>query len=648
MRVRFLLLAAALALAPALAPARRASAEDAPGAKALPPLLPRAVLFGNPDRANPQVSPDGKSIGFLKADDKGVLQVWVRPVGDAAGERVVTRDKKRGIRDWFWSQDSGSILYGQDEGGDENDHLFACAVANGETRDLTPIQGVKSMFVAHDRELPGELLVAMNRRMKMVFDLWKVDLATGALTMVEQNPGLVVRTIVDRQHRVRAVVVVNPAGGSELRGRGPAGDDEWKPLLKWGADESVEPLELSADAKTLYLKSDLSSDTLALEAMDLATGERTPIASDPGVDAGVVLFEEATGKPQAVSFSRDRPKWKVLDPAIAPDFAAIEKTAGGGGFGIASRDDADATWVVAYVTDDAPTRWALWDRKAQAAKPLFTSRTALEGAKLATMRPVDVTARDGLVIPTLVSLPPGVEAKALPTVVLVHGGPWARDRWGFDTQAQWLANRGYAVLQVNYRGSTGFGKKHKLAARKEFAGKMHTDLLDALDWAVKEGISDRKRVAIMGGSYGGYATLVGLTFTPDVFACGVDIVGPSNLVSLVESFPPYWRPMLVNNWFPYVGDPNVPEDRKDMEARSPLFRVDKIKAPLLVAQGANDPRVTKKEADQVVEAIRARGGAVEYVVYDDEGHGFARPENRLDFYGRAEAFLAKHLGGRSE
>ena len=232
--------------------------------------------------------------------------------------------------------------------------------------------------------------------------------------------------------------------------------------------------------------------------------------------------------------------------------------------------------------------------------------------------------------------------------MLVHGGPWARDRWGFDPQAQWLANRGYVVLQVNYRGSSGFGKKHMLAARKEFAGKMHTDLLDALDGAVKEGLVDPKRVGIMGGSYGGYATLVGLTFTPDVFACGVDIVGPSNLVSLIESFPPYWAVNFVNSWYPYVGDPKDPAQRKDMEARSPLFKVDAIKAPLLVGQGANDPRVTKKEADQIVDAIQKRGGTVEYVVYPDEGHGFAIPRNRLDFYGRAEAFLARWLGGRAE
>jgi len=383
-------------------------------------------------------------------------------------------------------------------------------------------------------------------------------------------------------------------------------------------------------------------------SIDLATAAVTTLASDPSADAGMLTADPATGRPQAVSFSRARARWQVLDPSVRADFDALAAIAGGANYGIASRDDGDRRWVVTIQGDAHVPRWVLWDRDAKVATPLFTARADLEGKVLATMRPVEVAARDGLVLPVLVSVPPGIVARALPTVVLVHGGPWARDRGGFDPQVQWLANRGYAVLQVNYRGSSGFGKRHSLAGRREFAGKMHTDLLDALAWAVKEGIADPKRVGIMGGSYGGYATLVGLAFTPEVFACGVSIVGPSNLVSLVESFPPYWRASLANNWFPYVGDPSKPDERKDMEARSPLFRVDRIRAPLLVGQGANDPRVTQKESDQIVAAIRARGGVVEYVVYPDEGHGFARPENRLDFYGRAESFLSRHLGGRSE
>jgi dipeptidyl aminopeptidase/acylaminoacyl peptidase len=304
--------------------------------------------------------------------------------------------------------------------------------------------------------------------------------------------------------------------------------------------------------------------------------------------------------------------------------------------------------VVSVSSDTRPTRWFLWRRPERKAEPLFSANAALETAALAPMRFVEVTARDGLVIPCYLTLPVGVEPKGLPLVLQVHGGPWARDRWGLHPVVQHYANRGYAVLQVNYRGSTGFGKRHTLLARREFAGKMHDDLVDAVRWAIAEGIADEKRVAITGGSYGGYATLVGLTFTPEVFACGISVVGPSNLVSLVESFPPYWRPNMVNTWFAYVGDPAVPADRADMEARSPLLKVDRVRAPLLVGQGANDPRVTRKESDQMVEALRARGLDVEYIVFDDEGHGFARPENRLAFAAASEAFLARHLGGRKE
>ncbi len=345
-----------------------------------------------------------------------------------------------------------------------------------------------------------------------------------------------------------------------------------------------------------------------------------------------------------MQFNRGKPVWKVLDPSIVDDFAAIAQVRPGE-FNIASRDLADKTWVVSYSADDKPTYYYLYHRDGKKADLLFSSQPKLENAALAKMQPIHYPARDGLTIHGYLTTPPGGEAKNLPTVLLVHGGPWARDSWGFNPMVQWLANRGYAVLQVNYRGSTGYGKQFVNAGNKEWAAKMHDDLIDGVNWAVKQGVADRQKVAIMGGSYGGYATLVGLTFTPDVFVCGVDIVGPSNILSLLKTIPPYWTPMRA------IFDKRVGSIEKEEEflrSRSPLFKVDRIKAPLLIGQGKNDPRVKQAESDQIVEAMHKAGRPVEYVIYTDEGHGFQRPENRLHFYAKAEEFLAKYLGGRAE
>lgn len=637
-----------LRAADAPAAAERADPTDA----ALPALLPRTLLFGNPDRAAPRLSPDGKRLGYLAADPQGAMGIFVRTLGEA-DDRLVAPGGARGIREWFFRHDGEAVYFLQDSGGDENHHLFVATLSGGEPKDLTPYPGVKVAIEAYEVETPGEIVVGMNRRDRAAFDLYRIDEATGETTLLRENPGGVVGVVLDRRHRVRATVVAHPGGGSALHvvETDATGRSVSKPLLAWSRDDRFHAAGLSADGTTLYARSNVGADTSRLVALDLRTGAETVLASDDGADVGMVQFHEATGRPQAASFARDRARWTVLDPAVEADFAALAGYAKDADFGVASRDRADARWVVTIQGDTSVPRWIVWDRAAKRATPLFAARAALEGKTLAPMRAVEVKARDGLVVPVLVTTPPlegGAASRARPCVVLVHGGPWSRDRWGFDPQAQWLANRGYVVLQVNYRGSTGFGKRHMLAGRREFAGKMHTDLLDALDAVVKEGLVDPRRVGIMGGSYGGYATLVGLTFTPEVFACGVSIVGPSNLVSLVESFPPYWRASLGNNWFPFVGDPRNPADRKDMEARSPLFFVERIRAPLLVGQGANDPRVTQRESDQIVEAVRKRGGEVEYVVYPDEGHGFARAENRLDFYARAEAFLARHLGGRAE
>jgi dipeptidyl aminopeptidase/acylaminoacyl peptidase len=616
-----------------------------PAAADLPPLIPRDVIFGNPERQEPKISPDGKRLAWIAPDKKNVLQVWVKTIGKD-DDKVLTSDRKRGIREFFWAWNNEDLIYSQDNDGDENFHLYAANLKSGETRDLTPFSGTVAYPAALEPQKPNEMLVALNRRDKAVFDIWRVDLKTGAVTLVAENPGDVVDWAVDSELRVRGAQVTKPEGGGEYRVRS-ADSAPWRVLKTWGVADQFAAVDFSADGKSLYLQSNIGSDTTALYAQDLETGAITKLASDPNVDLETVFANPVTRKIEAVSFDRDRRRWDVLDPAVAPDFAALAKVAPGD-FKIVNRDLADKTWLMRYENDAGPVKYFSWDRVAQKATLLFSARPLLEQYALASMRPVEIKTRDGLSLPSYLTLPVGVAAKDLPMVLFVHGGPWARDQWGYNAYAQWFANRGYAALQVNYRGSDGFGKRFRNAAMKQFAGKMHDDLVDAVKWAVTEGIADPKRIAIMGGSYGGYATLVGVTFTPDLFACGVDIVGPSSLVTLVESFPPYWGPDLANNWYPFVGDPRKATDRADMEARSPLLKAERIRVPLLIGQGGNDPRVTQKESEQLVAAIEKNGGKVSYVLYPDEGHGFARPENRIDFNARAEAFLARCLGGRSE
>jgi dipeptidyl aminopeptidase/acylaminoacyl peptidase len=381
-----------------------------------------------------------------------------------------------------------------------------------------------------------------------------------------------------------------------------------------------------------------------LIALDLATKAETVLAEDEQYDVGGILMHPTNRAIQAVSFYKARVEWRVLDESIAPDLDTISQVREGQ-YGISSRTLADDTWLISYLTDDGPVYYYTYDRASKNSTLLFSNQPELEDLPLAFMQPVTYPARDGLTIHGYLTLPVGVEPTNLPTVLFVHGGPWARDTWGYSPTVQWLANRGYGVLQVNYRGSTGYGKAFLNAGNREWAAKMHDDLIDAVEWLIGQGISDPKKIAIMGGSYGGYATLVGLTFTPDVFACGVDIVGPSNLITLMQSIPPYWKPLLANMYH-RVG--NMETEPEFLKARSPLFLVDKIIKPLLIGQGANDPRVKQAESEQIVEAMQNAGKPVEYALYTDEGHGFARPENRLHFYALAEEFLAKYLGGRFE
>jgi dipeptidyl aminopeptidase/acylaminoacyl peptidase len=610
----------------------------------LPPVIPRDVLFGNPERSQPRLSPDGQRLAWLAPDKKNVLQVWVKTVGKD-DDKIVTADKKRGIRQYLWAQDSKTILYLQDNDGDENFHLFGVDLASGNVRDYTPFQGIRADIVDVHADFPDQVLVQMNLRDRQVMDVHRLTLTTGALALDTQNPGDVVGWGTDAKFQVRAAQVSTADGGTEVRVRDDA-KSPWKTLVKVGPDEILSFEGLSADGKTAYLTSSIGSDTARLVARDLATGSEKVLASSNEVDAGGVIIQPRTYVVQAVSFEPGRQTWKVLDASIQPDFDAIAKL-NSGDFALVNRTTADDAWLVAFTSDRGPVSWYKWDRTGKKGTLLFTAQPKLEGLPLAEMKPVVIKSRDGLSLNSYLTLPVGLTAKNLPLVLFVHGGPWGRDNWGYSSWAQWLANRGYAVLQVNYRASTGYGKKFLNAGNRQWGLRMHDDLIDAAKWAIAQGIADPKRVAVFGGSYGGYAALAAATFTPDAFACNVDIVGPSNLKTLIGSIPPYWKP--IRSMFDVrMGNVDDPKDAELIHNASPLFKADKITKPLLIGQGANDPRVNVKESEQIVDAIEKNKGSVTYVLYPDEGHGFARPENRIDFNARAERFLGACLGGRYE
>lgn len=608
----------------------------------LPPLIPREVLFGNPERARPQLSPDGAYLAYLAPDDRNVLQVWLKTVGQD-DDRKLTNDEKRGIRGYFWTYDGQHLVYVQDADGDENFHLYAVNIHSDQVRELTPYEGAKAEVIDLDPDFPNQMLVGLNLKNPQSFDVYRLNLNDGSIELDTENPGNIVAWTADAKFQVRAAIAMTEDGGSDLLYRESV-DQPWQVLMHWSAEDEGYPLSFSDDNQTLYLVSNQGVNAQRLIAYDLASRSETVMAQDAQYDIGGTLSHPTRHIIQAVAFYRDRLEWTVLDESIAADFEAIAQTRPGE-FNIGGRTLADDRWLVAFTTDDGPVYYYVYDRDAKRCTLLFSNQPALEAVTLASMRPVEFSARDGLTIHGYLTTPAQLPDQPLPTVLLVHGGPWARDYWGYDPEAQWLANRGYAVLQVNFRGSTGYGKAFLNAGNREWAAKMHDDLLDAVQWLTDKAIAIPDKIAIMGGSYGGYATLVGLTFTPDVFAAGIDIVGPSNLLTLMQSIPPYWEPLKAQ-FYLRVG--NLDTEAEFLKSRSPLFFCDQIQKPLLIGQGANDPRVKQAESDQIVEAMKAAGKPVEYVLYPDEGHGFARPENRLHFYAIAEEFLATYLGGRCE
>jgi dipeptidyl aminopeptidase/acylaminoacyl peptidase len=613
-------------------------------------LIPLEVLFANPEHVMPQVSPDGKRLAYL-APYEGVLNVYIGEVG-SHDFRPLTRDAKHGIGGimvlaglpaFLWAKDNRHILFLQDDFGDENWRVKVVDTETEEVRDLTPFEGVAAQLLATNREYPNEVLIGLNKDNPMLHEVYRVDIRSGELTKVAENPGFL-GWIVDTEFRVRGATRQTSDGGSEILVR-ESEDDEWEVVLALDPDDSllVAVAEFTGDGNGLYLVTSAGSETGRLVKFDLKTREIVDVlAEDAKYDVGGVQIHPDTHKAELATVIRERSEHIILDASLREDLESVEKIAEGT-FSVVSRDQDDRLWVVVFSTDDEPFSYYLFDRETKEATFLFFSHPDQAKHTLSNTERFSFKSRDGLTIHGYLTFPRESGRKNLPAVLFPHGGPYGRDTWEYSPMTpwrQWIANRGYLCVQVDFRGSVGYGKSLLNAGDKEWAGKMHDDLVDAVNHVIDEGLADPKRIGIFGISYGGYAALVGATFTPDLFRCAVDMVGPSNLITLLESIPPYWEPMraMFNR---RVGNPET--ERDFLWSRSPLSRVDQIKAPILIGQGGNDPRVKQTESEQIVAAMKERGIDHEYLVFRDEGHVFTKPENNLKFFERADEFLAKHL-----
>lgn len=614
-------------------------------------LVQRDVYFGNPERAQGRISPDGSMMSFMAPLD-GVINVWVAPLGDFSAAKAITNDTARGISGHNWAVSGDRVLYTRDVGGDEDFHIFSVDPATGEAIDLTPYDGIRGTFIASSQRQPNNYLIGINNRDPSWHDVYRVDVLTGERELIEENNEFS-GFVADLDLELRLAIKPAEDGGQIVHKRGEDGD--WVEFFKISNEDALTsgPVGFLADGKHFLMIDSAGRDKGALVRVNIETDERDIIAEGKLADISSILTDPKTNEPLAYAVNYKKSTWTALSDSVADDIDKLQSTLSGS-ISIVSQTNDNNLWAVASNSASKPLTYYAFDREDGAIDELFTARPDLEETPLVEMHPVSITSRDGLELVSYLTLPKhtdtdgdGRPSEPVPMVLNVHGGPWARDSYGYNAWHQWLANRGFAVLSVNYRGSTGFGKAFVNAGDREWAAAMHDDLLDAVDWAVESGVTTRDKVAIAGGSYGGYATLVGLTFTPDVFACGVDIVGPSSLVTLINSIPPYWKPAMAM-FKQRVGDVTTEEGRQFLRSRSPLQKVDQISKPLLIGQGANDPRVKQPEADQIVAAMEQNELPVTYVLYPDEGHGFARPENRESFYAIMETFLSDCLGGRAQ
>ena len=625
-----------------------------PSEQGLPPLIDRELLFGDPEIIGAQVSPDGKYIAFLKPFN-GTRNVWVKKTDEPfTSARVLTTETKRPIPQYLWSRDAKFVLYAKDNDGDENFNLYAvdpsAAPAAGSaappSRDLTGLKGVRVVPYDVPKNDPDIVYLGLNDRDKAWHDLYKLKISTGERTLIRKNTEHISGWIFDLKGQLRLATRTADNGDQEVLRVDPNG---FTKVYSCDVFETCDPGRFHKDGKRVYLETNKGSsiDLTSLVLFDPESGKTEPVESDPlqKVDLGGVLFSEATDELLMTRYEDDHVRRYFKDKALEADYKWLQGKLPGKEVGLGSRTSDENIWLVSASGDTEPGETYLFDRKKRTLTFQYKIREKLVRDYLAPMKPVHYKSSDDLEIPAYITLPKGVTAKGLPTLVIPHGGPWARDVWGYNPLAQFFANRGYAVLMMNFRGSTGYGKKFLNGGNGEWGKKMQDDITWGVKYLVSEGIADPKRIGILGGSYGGYATLAGVAFTPDVYRAAVDIVGPSNLITLLEAIPPYWeagRKIM----YARMADPGTPEGKAWLNARSPLHSSNKIKTPLLVVQGANDPRVNKREAEQIVIALRDRGFPVEYLLAPDEGHGFARPVNNMAMFMAAEKFLATYLDGR--
>jgi dipeptidyl aminopeptidase/acylaminoacyl peptidase len=606
-------------------------------------LVARKVFFDNADYGNVRVSPDGQHLAYLAPVD-GVNNLWVMPVADLGAARPVTRVTGRNVGfEYRWAYTNRHLIFFRDHDGDENWRASSVDIDSGAIVPLTPPQGVKSFVQEIDHKFPEEVLLRHNQRDKRYFDLFRINLVTGAGELTFENSEYA-ELVTDSNFQLRLGIRLTADGTAEIFER--RADTSWAPFtsVPIGDLDATGVLDFSADGNTLYLLDSRGRDKAAFFAMDMATRQTTLLAADDEADIVEVSFDDGR-RPIAAKSIRDRARWHPVDPSATQELADLARH-GSGDIAIMARSADDRLVNAFYERDSESGEFALLDRQTHEVRSLFRQRKALANVVLRKLQPVIIPARDGLRLNGYLTLPATQAGQGRgPLVLLIHGGPYARDQWGFSSTHQWLANRGYAVLSVNYRGSTGFGKAFVAAANHEWGGRMHDDLIDAVDWAIAQGIADPKRIGFFGGSYGGYSALMAATKTPEVFACIVDLFGISNLTTFMATIPPYWGPWF-SIWKNRLGDPDTEAGRAFLIERSPLTHIDRAVRPILIAQGLQDVRVVAAESEQMVAALKRRGVPVTYITFADEGHGFVRPENRLAFNAVAEAFLAKHLGGR--